>query len=1026
MTKIKKLILSLSIAFTMCVVLVIGFVLNSSPNPSNALGGGGTIKSSDTEVSQEVVKPTTYTYLPGEVLFKRGGSTLSYNYTPSADMKDGAKTVAYEYCFGNSMNRATAVNLKEIDTTDVTVSYAWSLNTKLDTTQSITTYTNYELQRLNNYGDEVYIYVFVTPTNETIPTTFTSSVVWYYGIPYEMPIFNNVTNTVEYQTVVDGQKIDKNTLNVPEAPTGCYFDGWYLDKGFGTRVSDAEFEAGRKMYARFANLPSDWIMWEDDHYFVTKYRYDDTTAPTSTLPSHLVIPAIYNDGTHGEAPVTHIYNYGSPNSGVFYNQDGITKVTIPNTLTDIGWEAFHGCYYLTEVNFDANSSVRVIGDGAFASTSLTSVTIPASVTHILGSAFRDSASTITFEHNSQLTDIGGSHALQGVQLLDLSNCDNLTSITVADCIRANTLILPNTVTRLDPGIMQVLNLIFEDNSQMTTFNDQCNWGNSLKSIDFGNNSKLTSINQSYFNDNTDLTHIDFGDNSQLTTIEEGTFSLDELQSVNFGKNSKVTTFPSNIFNTCKNLKEVNLPSNLTTIGNYAFEDCSYLTEITIPASVKNINKGAFTGSGLKKVVFETGSQLQTIGVDAFYDCADLSNVNLQNCVNLQTISDYGFQKCPKLTTMTIPASVTSIGKKIFEKCTNLVSVNFAPNSQLYRIYDGAFDGCTALKNITIPASVNYIQGSAFINCTSLQNVTFETGSQLVQIYSNAFAHCENLQTVNLQACTKLNRIDSDTFHWCYKLQSITIPDSVTYMGSSIFRECRELTTVTIPENVANIGRYCFEGCTKLTEIVFQDDGKSAWFELLTKADWLEFTGGTYIDLSNPQYNVTILTEIAPDNTDASKYSNKYLYKTDVSQVTTIEASSYKGNTNLTHIDLSIFPNLTTIGEDAFRFCPNLTSIDLSGCTSLTTIGDSAFYYCRSLTSITLPSSVTKIGRQAFEGSRITSLTIQGWDNGTWYYTHYYDYISGTEFTGSFADASQNATWFKSDYLYYNYYWYKVS
>ena len=44
MTKIKKLILSLSIAFTMCVVLVIGFVLNSSPNPSNALGGGGHYK----------------------------------------------------------------------------------------------------------------------------------------------------------------------------------------------------------------------------------------------------------------------------------------------------------------------------------------------------------------------------------------------------------------------------------------------------------------------------------------------------------------------------------------------------------------------------------------------------------------------------------------------------------------------------------------------------------------------------------------------------------------------------------------------------------------------------------------------------------------------------------------------------------------------------------------------------------------------------------------------------------------------
>ena len=40
MTKVKKLVLGVSIAFTMCVALVISFVLNSSPNPSNALGGG--------------------------------------------------------------------------------------------------------------------------------------------------------------------------------------------------------------------------------------------------------------------------------------------------------------------------------------------------------------------------------------------------------------------------------------------------------------------------------------------------------------------------------------------------------------------------------------------------------------------------------------------------------------------------------------------------------------------------------------------------------------------------------------------------------------------------------------------------------------------------------------------------------------------------------------------------------------------------------------------------------------------------
>ena len=706
-----------------------------------------------------VEKPTTYTFEPGEVVVQKGGSTLNFNYKPSANAQADATTVAFEYVFGNTMDRATAVNLKEIDTTDVNVSYTWS-SSRIDFSTTVTTYTNYELQKLINNGDKVYIYVVVTPINESIPVTFTNSIVWYYGIPYEMPIVNNVTGEIEYQTIVDGQKIDKNTLTIPTAPAGCYFDGWYLDAKFGTRVDSNEVRTDKKLYARFANLPNDWLMWEKDHYLVTKYRYDNTTAPTSTLPSNLVIPAIYNDGTHGEAPVTHIYNYGSPNSGVFECQDNITKVTIPNTLTNIGWQAFISCGYLSELVFDANSSLRVIADGAFHGTDLINVTIPASVTHILGSAFFVyGLESVIFEPNSQLTNIGGATTFV-VGLLDLSNCDNLTSITVADCIDADTLILPSSVTTLGADTLDVTNLVFEDNSQMTSFNDHFNsYEYRLQSIDFGNNSKLTSIDQTYFNNSKNLTHIDFGDNSQLTTIEADTFATNtKLQSVDFGNNSKITNIPKNAF------------KGITTLSN----------------------------------------------------------------------------------------------------------INFGQGSLLSRIFDSAFYGCTALTNIIIPASVNYIHGSAFNGCTALQSVAFEANSQLIQIYSNAFAHCENLQTINLQACTKLNRIDSDTFHWCYKLQSIIIPDSVTYMGSSIFRECRELTTVTIPENVANIGRYCFEGCTKLTEIVFED--AEGWYELLVKADWLEFTGGTSIDLSNSQHNVIILTELAPDNTDASKYSNKYLYK----------------------------------------------------------------------------------------------------------------------------------------------------
>ena len=258
----------------MCIALVIGVIGNSSqPKEVGVVNNNGT-NDTKVEIPAKVEKPATYTFEPGEVVVQNGKNTINYTYNPSANSQSTG-TVAYEYIFGNTMDRATAVNLKEIDTTDVNVSYVWS-TTRLDTTQSLTTYTNYELQRLTNYGDMVYIYVVVTPVNETIPVTFTSSIVWYYGIPYEMPIHNSITNEIEYQTIVTGQKIDKNTLEEPasftkteigpihdadgnyshngEVEVTYYFDGWFLDKDYTQMVEADDVRPGQKLYTRFHNI----------------------------------------------------------------------------------------------------------------------------------------------------------------------------------------------------------------------------------------------------------------------------------------------------------------------------------------------------------------------------------------------------------------------------------------------------------------------------------------------------------------------------------------------------------------------------------------------------------------------------------------------------------------------------------------------------------------------------------------------------------------------------------------------------
>lgn len=66
-------------------------------------------------------------------------------------------------------------------------------------------------------------------------------------------------------------------------------------------------------------------------------------------------------------------------------------------------------------------------------------------------------------------------------------------------------------------------------------------------------------------------------------------------------------------------------------------------------------------------------------------------------------------------------------------------------------------------------------------------------------------------------------IDDNTFSYCYRLTSVTIPNSVTNIGSNAFKECANLTDVTIGDGVTTIGNYAFSNCSSLTNITVDAD-----------------------------------------------------------------------------------------------------------------------------------------------------------------------------------------------------------
>lgn len=168
--------------------------------------------------------------------------------------------------------------------------------------------------------------------------------------------------------------------------------------------------------------------------------------------------------------------------------------------------------------------------------------------------------------------------------------------------------------------------------------------------------------------------------------------------------------------------------------------------------------------------------------------------------------------------------------------------------------------------------------------------------------------------------------------------------TVETIGHAAF-ERSAVTSVTIPDSVTEIGSNAFADCTNLTSVNY-------------KGDWSNLT----IQSGNPAIEDAANEQLfdfkfTPDNT--AVIVTNYKYKGTAADVTI--PSRYKGKP-VTMIDHAAFHNSA------------VTSVTIPD--SVTSIHDSAFAYCSSLTNISIPNSVTAIGSFAFEGcTKLESITL---------------------------------------------------
>lgn len=751
---------------------------------------------------------------------------------------------------------------------------------------------------------------------------------------YTVTFDSNGGSAVPDQGVYAGEKITE-----PGDPTrgGYTFVAWYKEEGLTTewKFDTDTVSSNITLYAKWEFAPA-----TSDEYFsyaAVEGGYMISAKLGETMPAALVIPS-EKDGQDVVAIA----------DNAFENQASVTSVLIPDTVTEIGRQAFRNCANLAAVN--EGNNIASIAPNAFYGTAWdsnltggevylgktlykyaggmytdTEITVKEGTLGIAGNAFNGMDKLVKVTLPAGLTNIG-EYAFGGAQ-----TGTGLTEITFPDSVTeigANAFRNAKSLAKVTIG------------ANVAYIGDNAFGGTAVSDLTYGANAEFGA--QGPFRGLTAAATVTLGDN--VTAFPAKLFEeWTGLASVSLGG---VTQLPANAFDGFENLATVAL-DDVTVLGDYAFRGTA-LTEVTIPEGVTGIGNGVFANcTKLAKVNYNAAdASAPNSANNAFAGCTALASVVIGEGA---AVPDYFFQNLTSLTSADI-SKAESIGISAFQN-TSLTALS---TGSVKEIGKSAFQGAK-IAELTVGEALESIGYNAFAG-----------NAELTKVIWNATA----AETIYEASGAGLVRA---IFNDCAKLVTVEVGENVKSLPDYFLPNNTLVTKIDLPAGIESVGDSAFNGCTALAEISnankLQTIGQDAftgtpWFTEYLETDGLVYLGSVlYVYNGDMPADTTIevrdgTTAIANGAFDGK---SNLVTVTLPDTLTTIGNRAFAG-TSLT--TLTIPASVESIGSEAFTDVETLTSVTFNE--GLKTIGANAFDGCSLLNTIALPNSLTSLGVAAFQ------------------------------------------------------------